>query len=109
MQYNTFIDEMAQRTKEDIIDSGKYSYKSFIAMVDDVISRNLANQLFLEKKFPPPSIEGFISYTPIHAPPPFFSGNTRLFYKFTYKIIRWGWNRLPESIKIMIKRGVGRA
>jgi len=108
LKNTAFIDEMAQRTKEDIIDSGKYSYKSFIAMVDDVISRNLVNQFFLAKA-PLQSIEGSISSAPKRAPPPFLSGKTRWFYKIAYKIIRWGWNRLPRAIKIIIKRGVGRA
>ena len=108
LKNSAFIDEMAQRTKEDIINSGKYSYKSFIAMVDDVLSKYLVKKSTLTIN-PLTPILSSISSAPTRAPAPLFSGNTNLIYKVGYKTLKLICNPLPKSIKMMIKRGIGRA
>ena len=47
LQDDDFLQEMVDRTYEDIVESGKYSYKAFISTCDEVVD-NLFNRKELE-------------------------------------------------------------
>ena len=104
----SYIDDMVQRTKEDIIDSKKYSYQAFISMVDKAISKYIVNKSNLESDISF-SLCSSISSLPLRAPAPFFSGNTSKPLKAAYKISRLFWNPLPKQIKTLVKSCIGRA
>lgn len=43
LQDEDYVDAMAERAYQDVIASGKYSYKSFVAKIDDEIEHSLSN------------------------------------------------------------------
>ncbi len=104
------IDEMALRTRHDIIDSGRFSYQSFIGMVDAELNNmfsalNLSLSPLLSKN----SKKTAITNIPIKGKPPTFSGNNAWHLKILAKVTFAVWTVLPMGLRILIKKVTVRA
>lgn len=114
LRNGAFVDAMAERAYEDIIVSGKYSYQTFVRMVDEEIT-NLFSTLKYQsdvvsrcshdsEDFSQPTL---ITTYPIRAEPPqpptdtiintiyFSKGSSDL----TRRLALYLWRKLPESIR----------
>jgi len=110
---NVYIDAMADRAWNDIIISGKYSYRSFLSMVDQEIERSLSDLQDLEMRFPKIVTQNPkpITTHPIRADPPRSSTDT--FWNtvfgslgtkdFLSRFSIYAWLKLPESARRTLK------
>lgn len=102
-----FVDEMADRVKSEIIDTGKYGYQQFISMFDQELNAQLAQYSFASAPFFDFLSSNF-SKDPIKVSGPFQRGADSLimkrFYAFALKI----WPHLPPQARIFIKKIVVR-
>jgi hypothetical protein len=74
LQNNEYIDAMADRAWTDVIESGKYSYKSFVSMVDKELQRSFSELECNAKRATPTSADDPTTITRrptrAHAPQP---------------------------------------
>lgn len=97
------VDEMALKTRADLIDSQKYSYSSFIKIVDREI-----NELFKISSHvgmqPTHIATREIKAAPTRAKPPIFTGKSSYATKVIHKTVRGLWNKLPVPMKKVVKK-----
>lgn len=103
-----YVDAMAERAYQDIIACGKYSYQTFVQMVDEEVALSVRALQQQES----PSAQGRfvgnigestpITTSPIRAlppPPPMGSGSQDLVMRFAIYL----WIKLPEGIKDVLR------
>lgn len=116
LQDGAYLDAMAERAYRDVIASGKYSYKSFVKMVDAEIERSFCGLEFRglsqsENKNatghpPPPSP---VTTWPIRAEPQQFQTQTVQFQTQTVRgflprrVAIFFWAMLPERLRAKLK------
>lgn len=98
-----YVDAMAERAYTDIIASGKYSYRSFVQMVDTELQKSFA-QLGCKQSAQLPDLTvgtelSPISTTPIRALPPLFSGQSSAVQNKLYTAAYRAWRCLPAPIR----------
>ncbi len=109
-----YVDQMAERAYQDVIASGRYSYKSFVHMVDE----EMAKAISLKSREISKYLDTFantsakpspITTAPIRAIPPRFYGwkdQPMLFAEYVWrKLPRW----LRNVLKLRMKRLLGRS
>lgn len=101
------VDAMANRTYRDLIESEKYSYKQFVAMVDRVIEASWSalaeNRLSTQVGFASP--HPAITRVPNRADPPIVPSS------FEWKMqgmLYFVWRHIPNDARPYIKRLLGR-
>jgi hypothetical protein len=104
------IDKMALRARYDIVESGRFSYQSFIGMVDAELNTmfstlTLSPGTALSANVKQTSIRG----APIKGKPPSFSGSNAWHIKILGRITFAIWAVLPMCLRILIKKITGRA
>ena len=110
---NVYIDAMADRAWNDIILSGKYSYRSFLSMVDQEIERSLIDLPNRDIRFTKNTtqIPASITTHPIRADPPRSSTDTFIHTAFgshgtkdfLSRFSIYAWLKLPESARRTLK------
>ncbi len=108
------VDAMAERTYQDIILSGKYSYRQFVCMVDHEI-----DMMFdVLRRLPPSKLPSSLSKStasPIRSRPPLplftplLTKATHPFSKAFSHLLIVLWQQIPIGIRPYIKRLLGRA
>ena len=103
---DAYVDKMTKRAYEDVIVSGKYSYKTFVKMVDDQMADVLLN---LSQNSPPLSIQILLAgieneptsltTRPIRAT---LVLKTCFIRRFAYLV----WRKLPVRIREQLKPGL---
>jgi hypothetical protein len=113
LKNGSYVDEMAERAWRDIIASGKYSYKSFVGIVDSEIEFSV-NQLGLQDKTLPHNeilASPQITKTPIRANPPQPSTDTIVntvvgaqdTKDLARRLVIYQWWKLPEWTRQFLK------
>ncbi len=118
LKNNPYIDAMTDRAWQDIILSGKYSYKSFLSMVDKEIELSFIDLPSRDMRFTEitTQIPTPITMHPIRADPPrqstdilihtvLGSYDTKVFF---IRLSIYVWLKLPESVKRCLKLGLKR-
>jgi hypothetical protein len=105
---DSFIDNMVIRAKNDIIDSGKYSYSSFIHLVDQELYK-LFNASIGQLQAVHISPNSAITDHPIRSEPPILSGNSSWLIRRIAIILYQIKEYLPLSTRAFIKKLIGRA
>jgi len=119
-----YIDKMTENAYRDVIASGKYSYQTFVQMVDEQISnslRLLQQKINLARNIPlntglqhAPTL---ITVSPIRAFPPIsIGGLTARYFLFRNSFVKpiavYSWSKLPngvrEFLRPRLKRLLGR-
>ena len=114
------IDEMVSDAYEDLIGAGKYSYQTFVAMVDQCTNDALINFAtikaesnidFYRKKLPKVAVLPLRANSPSLLP---FGGQADhdLIIKskqYLYRILAKVWIYVPQSVRPLIKKILGRA
>lgn len=117
LQDGAYVDAMAERAYRDVIASGKYSYKSFVDMVDAEMERSLCG-LGLQDK----SLSGIsgadghpdhptpVTTWPIRAKPPELTNSLSDAISRSHgprdmakRIAIFFWARLPEALRVKLK------
>ena len=98
-----YINKMTNKAYEDIILSGKYTYKNFVKFVDEELSKAF---LYKGISLQPQSFDEDMNVTtsPVRSKPPPMSGVTISPLVIFGKLIRILWNTLPENIKPILKK-----
>ena len=113
LKNDAYVDAMADRAWHEIILSGKYSYKSFVRMVDKEIEHSFSELGYRNKSF----LNGVghsltpITIRPIQANPPQPSMdtiiNTLVGSQDSKDLARrsaiYLWGKLPDSVKLILK------
>lgn len=103
------VDDMAERTFNDIIRSGQYSYNNFIKSVDAEIKsalRQIGGEISLADSRLP-SADVYITSVPMRAKPPLptiLSGKARFLGKIAIAV----WQNIPVGMRPYIKKILGR-
>jgi hypothetical protein len=103
-------DAMAERTYEDIILSGQYSYRNYVGMVDEAIQGQLSKlgwPVQNERQAFSPVPAG-ITFAPLRARPPLPATGLRILTRFVGWMLIVIWQRLPIRVRPHIKRVLGR-
>jgi hypothetical protein len=121
LQDGTYVDEMAERAYQDVIASGKYSYQSFVRLVDDEIAASLTtldqhrNKIVsISTDRVPINTSTSITTSPIRAKPPQPLNNTLSQTIFASRGLKdlgarfafYMWRKLPESVRLILKPGL---
>jgi len=106
LQDGAYVDAMVERAWRDIIETGNYSYRSFIGMVDKEIERSLSELGYDNKKITnlvddasPTDLPTSITIYPIRAKAPQLSMEKDLIKQFAIYL----WCKLPESGRLLLK------
>lgn len=113
-----YVDAMADRAWHDVIVSGKYSYKSFVGMVDREINHSF-NELGCLNKSSSKVVDHSltpITTRPIRANPPKPSTDTIIHIfvgslgpkDLAKRFAIYFWSKLPESVRIILKPSLRR-
>lgn len=113
-----YVDSMADRAYRDVIESGKYSYASFVGRVDDEVSKSIRAVDLASPVFPDAGWRvtglGTVTTSPIRAAPPRPSpdtiihavagstGPSDLLKRFSV----YTWWKLPESARGVLRPAV---
>lgn len=105
-----FVDGMAARAYEDIILSGKYSYRAFVQMIDDELQKSFEQFSCKEATYrstfdTEPSA---LTTMPIRALPPLFSGQSSPVQNKLYTAAYRAWRCLPAPIREWSKTPLNR-
>lgn len=113
LKNDAYVDAMADRAWHDVIVSGKYSYKSFVGMVDKEMQRSLNELGCRNKSFS--QVVGHsltpITTRPIRANPPQPSTDTIIHTvvgslgarDLAKRFAIYLWWKLPESVRLILK------
>lgn len=107
-----YIDAMVERAYQDIIASGRYSYRKFIETIDNELEMSLADwkydQVDVVDRIPCDHYEGGLPITtsPIRADPPQFLVVVKSQYIMRTCFVIW--SKLPERIRIFLTPHVKR-
>lgn len=112
LQDDVYVDEMAERAYRDIIESGKYSYKSFVNTFDHEIECSIREQPSHKNSYflvehairdiseKPSAITTF----PIRStPPPQMTDSCQVTCSWMMKSAVFAWSKLPTCIRDKIK------
>jgi len=100
-----FVDEITERAYQDVIASGKYSYKAFVRMVDEQIAQSVA-LLDLKPQLQPYTMGSDIApltRNPIRAAPPPVG-----FKYWTLRFVYLMWQSIPIEARARVKPGLKR-
>lgn len=103
-----FIDEMADRVKSEIIDTGKYGYQQFVSMFDQELRDQLTQYFFTSIPFLD-FLSSNYSKSPVKASGPFERGANSLIMRRSYAFALKIWPYLPPQARILAKKIVGRS
>lgn len=101
-----FVDEMAEKAYKDVIASGKYSYESFVEMVDEQLAQGVEalnlrcqNQSLVVTKINDEILPTPITTNPIRAQAPAAPGYKFLIKNLLYRV----WEAMPEIMRTILK------
>ena len=114
LQNGAYVDAMAERAYRDVIASGKYSYESFVAMVDDQLELSFKGLAPVKERFDREVSSALslgapfvVTTSPIRAMTSREIGNT-----FLGRFAVFVWLEIPENLRLTIspvlKRILGR-
>lgn len=113
LENSNYVDQMAEKAYQDIILSGRYTYKEFVRLIDDKVDFVIKNFIGLEEL--PGSIrsvnldepkQSHITTSPIRTPAP---GERIWNFRYKNHILRiefsllWLWMKIPNVIKIFLR------
>lgn len=118
LKNDAYVDAITDRAWRDVIASGKYSYKSFVGMVDRELERSVSELPSYNISFSIVAGQSLTPITtrPIHAKAPQSYTETIAHSSFTFQVIRnfasrisiFIWMKIPESIRSVLRRPLNR-
>ena len=109
LQDDERVDTMAKRAFRDIIGSGRWSYASFVALVDEQLESGALSRPHSGGHTPAIVDQPTLLATlPIRAQPPTLPEHRSVAQRLIHRGVIFFWSRIPESFRARLRPGVRR-